>query len=451
MFKEGDEVEVWSRSKERWMRGHVTNLVKDAGADGQGLYPETTAGSVKVKLAHQDKWVDPSQFELVRHCVPFETPVDPEVPPFGCFRTLRTRYFTTEGGSSSHGTGGEHQLRIGMAALERVWLAAAEEDVQRGSSQQQDRDLIHQRVKKSFQAANVHYFLGQDDATGSVDLCEWLHHTLMLLHAPGPDTVKTIANELKSSGPKTLSQLVSRWMRMDKAGSGLISKYDLAEAFREEFWPRLSLRLAEKMAAGMLRDMDASGLGQASYSEFVLRCLGRECSEVVLYYYDLSNDWAKYLSPLLLGSWEGGLWHTGISCFGREYFYGGRVCYGPPGATVWGRPTRAMRLGLTTRSLDSLREHIFVVLDRKYDRKSYDVLDRNCNHFADEAARFLLGRGIPDEVRLQPQRLMGAPVARMLRPLLNRWLGRVEQGGPLEEGKAIDEAGERRHVSVGGA
>jgi len=202
---------------------------------------------------------------------------------------------------------------------------------------------------------------------------------------------------------------------MDKTGTGLISKDDLADAFQEEFWPRLSIRVAEKMAVSMLRDLEASGLGKACYSEFVLRCLGIDFSEVIHYWYDLSNDWAKYLSPLLLGSWEGGLWHTGISVFGREYFYGGRICWGPPGATIWGRPTRAVRLGLTTKNLDNLREKIFVDLDRKYDRKTYDVLEHNCNHFVEETACFLTGAGIPDEVRLQPQRLMNAPMAKLFR------------------------------------
>jgi hypothetical protein len=233
---------------------------------------------------------------------------------------------------------------------------------------------------------------------------------------------------------------------MDKSGSGLISRDDLADALQGEMGFRLPVRVAYKIADGMLHDMDESGLGQCSYGQFVLRCLGQECTEVVLYYYDLSNDWAKYLSPMLLGSVEGGLWHTGVAAFGREYFYGGRVCYGPPRCTIWGRPTRALRLGVTTKSLDSLRQFIFLKLDRKYDRKSYDVLDRNCNHFADEVAQFLLGRSIPDDVRLQPQRVMGSPVARLLRPVLNRWLGRVEETKPQEE------AGGNRRVSiVGGA
>jgi len=439
MFSIGDDVEVYSRSKERWVRGRVTNVVPE----GQN---SSAAGSVKVnllKVANHDKWLEPSQFDQIRHSVPWETPVDPEAPPFSCLRALGNRYFSIEG---SHKTGTEHQLRIGMTALEKLWESAVQEDDPKA---QQEKYLIPQRVRASFADLQVHCSLGQDDAMGSVDLFEWLHHTLMRLHPPGPHAAQTIADELVVAGPKKLPQLVHRWMRMDKSGSGFMSKDDLADAFREEFWPRLTMRVADKMAAMMLRDLDAAGMGKASYSEFVLRCLGIDCAEVVLYYYDLSNDWAKYFSPLLLGGSEAGLWHTGLAAFGREYFYGGRICYGPPGATVWGRPTRAMRLGLTTKKLDNLREFVFMNLDRKYSRTSYDVLDRNCNHFSDEAAHFLLGRGIPDDVRLQPQRLMGAPVARMLRPLLNKWLGRVEQGKAPEE--ADKPGGRKDKVSMGGA
>jgi hypothetical protein len=443
MFRDGDEVEVWSKSKERWLRGKVTSIIKDV--DGEG-HKNPTAGSVKVKLlAHTDKWVDPTQFDQLRHYVLFERPADPEAPPCKFFCTLRKRYFP-----SDNSTGGEHQLRIGMIAVEKLWLESEQDN-----SQPESREVIQGHIRRSFQALKSYCRLGEDEVAGSVDLCHWLHQELMLLHPPGPSAAKTIANELALLGSKTLPRLVGRWMRMDKEGTGLVSKKDLAEAFRDEFRPRLSIRLAEKMAVLMLHEMTETGFGQASYSEFLLRCLGIDCSEVALYYYDLSNDWIKYASPMLLGSSETGVWHTGLAAFGREYFYGGRIFYGPPAATIWGKPTRAVKLGLTTRSLDDLRAYIFEDLDRKYDRKGYDVLDRNCNHFADEAARFLLGRGIPDEVRLQAQRLYNAPMARLVRPILNRWLGRVEGGTNDVEKKSSFaekiESEQRKRGSQGGA
>lgn len=436
-FNEGDVVEVWSKSKHRWLRGHILSvaLSKEEGA-------AAGAGEVKIKLGTATDSLEPGEFDTLRHCVEMEhLPVDPEAPPCCCLRALRKRHFSQEGGTLRTSAGGEHLPRIGMSTLETIWLDALQEEQPEALSSRQDQELVRHRVKKSFQDLRAHFSLGSSDLGASVDLCEWLHHALMRIHHPGPDAAKTIANELAAQEPKRMSRLVKRWMLMDTTGTGMITLSDLTEAFKEEFRPKLSHKVAEMNALAMLRDMDAQGKGRASYSEFVLRMLGIESHEVIMYWYDLSNDWAKYLSPLLLGSWEGGLWHTGVSVFGREYFYGGRICWGPPGATVWGRPTKAVRLGLTTRRLDELREHIFTDLDRKFDRKSYDVLDRNCNHFVDDTTQFLLGMSIPDEVRLQPQRLMNAPIAKMMRPLLNHWLGRVEEGPPQN----------RRSGRVGGA
>lgn len=447
-FAEGDVVEVWSKTKYRWMRGHIVSVVQPTEGGSAG------SGEVKIKLGNQAQCLDPGEFDQLRHLCVFEAPpVDPEAPPLCCLRTLRRRFYTTEAGAPRHLVGGEHHPRIGMATLEKLWHESMEDSNVQGPYKpgsrtaavvQQEQDDIHRRVKKSFQEQNHLWCLGQDDASISVDLCEWVHNALIRIQHPGPAAAQTISAQLKRRDPKMLPQLVKRWMHMDTSGTGFISKSDLTEVFRQDYRPKVSRHIAEKMALGMLHELDEKGLGRTSYAEFVLTSLGIDCTEVVLYWYDLSNDWAKYLSPLLLGSWEGGLWHTGISVFGREYFYGGRICWGPPGATVWGRPTRAMRLGLTTRKLDDLRAHIFETLDKKFDRVSYDVLDRNCNHFVEETTQFLMGKSIPDEVRLQPQRLMGAPVARMFRPLLNRWLGRVEEG-PLVKDNS------RRNISAGGA
>lgn len=446
-FSEGDAVEVWSKTRNRWVKGNIMSvtLSKEEGA-------APGAGEVKIKLGNNSQFLDPGEFDQLRHSVTFESlPVDPEAPPVSCLCMLRRLHFTSDSGSLGARVAGEHYPQITMGSLEKLWRRCLEDDALRGSPVEQDPDLIHKRVMNSFQELRSQWCLGQDSASVSVDLCEWLHLALMRMYHPGPDAARTIAAELPAAGPQKLRQLVKRWIHIDISGTGLVSKDDLTEVLRQDFRPKLSHKMAEKMANGMLHDLDEKGLGRASYSEFVLTMLGIECTEVVLYWYDLSNDWAKYLSPLLLGSWEGGLWHTGISAFGREYFYGGRICWGPPGATVWGRPSRALRLGLTTRKLDDLREHIFMHLDKKFDRKSYDVLDRNCNHFVEEASQFLLGQSIPDEVRLQPQRLMGAPVARMFRPLLNRWLGRIEEGKDETNVDAAHSKQKKGRVSLGGA
>jgi hypothetical protein len=343
-----------------------------------------------------------------------------------------------------------------------MWFRAVEEDTaaerkfglrtdalgskEAADNEARDWNLISSRVKDSFADLDVHWFLGEDDASGSVDLCEWLHYELMLMHPPGPNMERAIAKGLAKRGRHFLWSIVSRWMHIDKEGSGVLARNELAEALRD--LQKASSHASDVLALSMLHNLDAHDLGQASYSEFTANCLKIDYSEVALYWYDLSNDWAKYLSPMLLGSAETGIWHTGIVAFGREYFFGGRTTWQSPGATVFGRPTKLQRLGLTPKSLDTLREHMYMEMDRKFDRSTYDVLEHNCNHFADEVAFFLLGCGIPDEVRLQPKRLMDAPVAKMLRPLLNHWLGRVEEDQTPK--KKANASGERL-ISLGGA
>jgi hypothetical protein len=324
-----------------------------------------------------------------------------------------------------------------------MWMKAVlDEAVSASIEPVHSASFVSARISDSLKDLGVTWSLGEDALAGAVDLCQWLHRALLLRHPPGPSMAKAIAGKLATK-QHLLCLMVSRWMHMDREGCGLVCTKDLMEAIQES--RSVSARVSEKIANSMLHNVDANGIGRVSYSEFVARCLKIECCEVALYWYDLSNDWAKYLSPLLLGSWEGGIWHTGIAAFGREYYYGGRITWGQPGATIWGRPSKLQRLGLTTRSIDELREHVFLELDRKFDKRSYDVLEHNCNNFVDEVAKFLLGVGIPDEIRLQPIRLMNAPVAKMFRPLLNRWLGRVEE--PRGTTKEVP----RQRMSIGGA
>jgi hypothetical protein len=455
MFKVGEEIEVWSKAKLRWMPGCVEAVADDNEAIGvRGLIE----GSVKAKIGGSNKWISPVDFDQIRHAVVWEAPCHPEAPPPSCLRAIRKHYFSDPAEVRKG-------VRICAQDLQRLWFRAVEEDALAESALGFRRDkisireaettvakewnVIHDKVKESFIDLDVQWFLGDDDPSGSVDVCEWLHRALMLRHPPGPIMDRAIREALGHRERGFLWKLISRWMYIDKQGNGVLTRKELTDSLFE-LRCNLSPRESDKLAMRMLHNIDAHELGQASYSEFVATCLKIAYSEVALYWYDLSNDWAKYLSPLLLGSSETGIWHTGIVAFGREYFFGGRTTWQTPGATIFGRPSKFQRLGLTTKSLDNLRDHLFVELDRKFDRRSYDVLEHNCNHFADEVAYFLLGRGIPDEVRLQPKRVMNAPVAKIFRPLLNHWLGRVEAG--REESKnGKERRPSERFVSRGGA
>lgn len=436
VFKEGDEVELWSRLHDYWLRGVVTGLDQEANCD---------TPAIKIKFdPTSEAWLLPKDVDLLRHWVQWDSRVDPEAPVAAFLCVLRSLYFASDAESSTAGL--KLNMRVGRRALQSMWIAAIEEE-SGNVSRQEEREHISELVRQSFEELGIPATLSQDVDSESADLCSWLHRSLLRCQPPGPDAAAMLEAELVRQPPRTTQRLVTRWMRLDTFGTGLIAKDALVEALRGECSPTLSRCVAERMATSMLHCVDSSGFGRTSYCEFALRCLGIECSQVVLYWYDLSGDWAKYLSPVLLGSWEGGVWHTGISAFDREYYFGDGICWGRPAATLWGRPTKAQRLGLTTKKFEEFREHVFLHMNSKFDGSTYNVLRNNCNHFADQAAIFLLGQGIPDEVKLQSQRFMGSPVVRMIGALVNPAFARALETQAHED----DNAKRPRGTSVGGA
>ena len=58
---------------------------------------------------------------------------------------------------------------------------------------------------------------------------------------------------------------------------------------------------------------------------------------VKLNVYDLSQGMAKAMSMGLIGVQIDGIWHTGIVVYGKEFYFGGGICYDPPGQTPFGK------------------------------------------------------------------------------------------------------------------
>ena len=153
--------------------------------------------------------------------------------------------------------------------------------------------------------------------------------------------------------------------------------------------------------------------------------LGLKASVVELALYDLSKGVAQWVPASLLGGHTfDGVWHSGIRVFGKEFWFGGVILESEFADVPFGAPTKVLRLGTTLRTHEDLVEFLKEDVYVDYNPKSYDVLRRNCNHFSNELAQFLLhGKQLPEEVLLQPEWVKSALLVSMLNPALNRWLG----------------------------
>lgn len=59
--------------------------------------------------------------------------------------------------------------------------------------------------------------------------------------------------------------------------------------------------------------------------------------------YDITQGMARNLSPMFLGKLIDGVWHTGVVVYGKEYYFGGGICNGPPSQTPFGTPTKVLK------------------------------------------------------------------------------------------------------------
>jgi len=92
--------------------------------------------------------------------------------------------------------------------------------------------------------------------------------------------------------------------------------------------------------------------------------------------------------------------HTGIGLYGREYFFGPSIHNVPTGRSPFGTPLEVLELGTTHVPKDVFEEYLQGIASR-YSMFKYSLLNRNCNNFTDEAAKFLVGSGIPPHILRQ--------------------------------------------------
>jgi len=258
--------------------------------------------------------------------------------------------------------------------------------------------------------------LGLSGADQDLGVDEWVHFMMLRASAPSHIAMKLINRKLQKTLPQNpglLASLHSAFEEADIEGNGLL---------HQDRWPRAFDSVGMKQPSTVI---DLDGDGFLDYYEFTCHILGAQTHTVELAMYDLSQGAAKWVPAALLGGHKfEGVWHSGVRVFGKEYWFGGAILESNLDDVPFGVPTRVVQLGTTLRTREELLEFLRNDLYVDYNSKSYDVLRRNCNHFANEIVQFMLhGKQIPEEVLMQPQWARTASLVRALRPALNRWLG----------------------------
>lgn len=118
------------------------------------------------------------------------------------------------------------------------------------------------------------------------------------------------------------------------------------------------------------------------------------------------------------------MWHTSIVAYDTETYFGQGIQQSVPGMTHHGPPLKVIDMGETEVPPELFAEYLRE-LQEIYSHSSYDLFDRNCNHFSDEIAQFLVGKSIPSEITSLPQTVLQTPFGQMLRPMLAQTMAPV--------------------------
>lgn len=162
-------------------------------------------------------------------------------------------------------------------------------------------------------------------------------------------------------------------------------------------------------------------------------------ANVQLAVYDLSRGMARAMSKAILGQQIEGIWHTGIVVFGKEYYFGGGIQVSPWGFFAQSNgmnPSQILELGQTQKTQNELENYLRSIND-KFTQYTYDLINNNCNNFADVVSNFLIGKGIPSHIVDLPKIVFSTPGGAMLRPMIEQMQNNIKQ----QHGHGLDPFG----------
>lgn len=139
-----------------------------------------------------------------------------------------------------------------------------------------------------------------------------------------------------------------------------------------------------------------------------------------LYRYDLSNGQVKAFSPLVMGRVIEGIWHTSVVVFGKEFYFGSQesIVRENIGETHFGTPVKKDQLGTTTKTEKEFLMWIETQKKDGFGPDDYHLLKNNCNDFTQAASTYLVGTGIPEDVRKMIPELMNSRLGQLIGPML---------------------------------
>jgi len=282
---------------------------------------------------------------------------------------------------------------------------------------------------------------------GTVDMMEWNHYWALERDSPSFHAGKEVNVKLREAlqrDPQVLGRMQMHFetaVGEDKGSTGSLSCQGLLRACERLVTSPKGVIEKQWAQEVLIRHKDGEGFdedAELSYYDFLNVMLGRKRFKVSLWLYDISDGAAARWSRLLLGQHMRGIWHSGVVVEwperSSEFWFGGSLFESQPGMTPFGRPLETRALGHTYKLREEVWDHVRRHLASEFTKEKYDVLTHNCNHFSEKLSLFLHNEHIPNEVLHQPDMVMSKPLPRLLRPMLNRWLG----GFASEDGRATD-------------
>ena len=91
---------------------------------------------------------------------------------------------------------------------------------------------------------------------------------------------------------------------------------------------------------------------------------------------------------------------------------------------------QTMILGETSKTSYDLEAYINSVLALEHNEQNYNLLNHNCNHYANDVAKFLLdGKGLPDHIVNFGQDALSTPQGQQLRDMIEGMDRNMRQSG----------------------